>query len=220
MAKRLFDLFVSSAGILLLALPCAVIAMAVKLSSPGPVFHRQRRVGQGGKLFWFLKFRTMRVNEGGAQITVEGDKRITWVGAVLRRTKMDELPQLWSIWRGDMSIIGPRPEVERFVQQYNGEQRAILKYRPGLASVAQLIYPHEAEMLHGFANPEEVYVRELMPRKIAADLDYERRRTFWSDLQLIGEIVLLILGKSYRRDESFRLTAPGTTAQENSAVRR
>jgi lipopolysaccharide/colanic/teichoic acid biosynthesis glycosyltransferase len=198
--KRLFDVLFSLVGLSLLAVPFAVIGLAIKLSSRGPVFFRQRRIGRGSKPFWLYKFRTMYVGEGGSLVTVQGDPRITPAGRVLRRWKLDELPQLWNVLKGDMSVIGPRPEVERYVCYYTPEQRRLLGQTPGLAGLSQLVYPGEAEMLRHCANPEEFYIRELMPKKIAVDLQYETSRTFRSDLRLLFEMVLLILGRSYRVD--------------------
>ena len=139
--KRSFDILVSLCGLSLLALPFALIALATKLSSRGPVFYRHLRIGRGGKPFWFYKFRTMYVNEGGSLLTVGGDPRITPVGRVLRRWKLDELPQLWNVLTGEMSVIGPRPEVERYVAHYTPEQRRLLEQTPGLAGLSQLVYP-------------------------------------------------------------------------------
>jgi lipopolysaccharide/colanic/teichoic acid biosynthesis glycosyltransferase len=203
--KRLFDIAISLAGLSLLAVPFAIIALAIKVSSRGTVFYRQKRMGRGGRPFWLYKFRSMRNAEGGAQVTVDGDPRITAVGRVLRRWKLDELPQLYNILRGDMSVIGPRPEVERFVQRYTREQRLVLEQNPGLAGLAQLVYPHEADLLRGCDDPEEAYARYLLPRKLAVDLEYGERRTFWSDMRLLGELALLVLGKSYRTDRNFRI---------------
>jgi lipopolysaccharide/colanic/teichoic acid biosynthesis glycosyltransferase len=206
MRKRLFDIVGSAICLALLAFPFTIIAVAIKLSSPGPVFYRQQRVGRGGRLFCLYKFRTMHVDARGPSITVEGDPRITRIGHVLRRYKIDELPQLWNILCGDMSIVGPRPEVERLVQHYSPDQQRILQQTPGLASLSQLVYPYEADILRGHPDPEAVYIRHLMPRKIAADLHYEDIRTFWSDMRLLGEIALLsFMGKSYRADHTFHI---------------
>jgi lipopolysaccharide/colanic/teichoic acid biosynthesis glycosyltransferase len=210
--KRSFDILVSLVGLSLLAIPFAVIGPAIKLSSRGPVFFRQQRIGRGGKPFWLYKFRTMYVAEGGSLLTVKGDPRITPVGRLLRRLKLDELPQLWNMLIGEMSVIGPRPEVERYVAHYTPEQRRLLEQTPGLASLSQLVYPHEADMLQNCPNPEEIYVQELMPKKIAVDLEYEARRTFWSDLQLLSEMVLLILGRSYRVDRDFCVPSQKSTS--------
>ena len=206
MKKRLFDIVASVVGLALLAPLFLIIALAIKCSASGPVFYRQQRIGRGGRPFWLYKFRTMSIAAGGSLITVEGDPRITPVGRALRRWKLDELPQLLNILRGEMSVVGPRPEVERFVRYYTPEQRRLLKQAPGLAGLSQLVYPHEADILRGYPNPEEVYVQQLMPRKLAVDLQYERVRTFWSDLRLLVEIALLILGKSYRIDRDFRIS--------------
>lgn len=204
--KRSFDIVVSASGLVLLAFPFAVIALAIKLSSTGPVFYRQQRIGRGEQPFCLYKFRTMRVRGDGPLITVEGDPRITPVGRALRRWKLDELPQLWNVLHGDMSIIGPRPEVEQLVRYYTLEQRRLLEQTPGLAGLSALVYPHEAYVLQGYPNPEEVYRQHLMPKKLTVDLEYERHRTFWSDLLLLAEIILLsLLGKSYRKDRNFSI---------------
>ena len=201
--KRLFDILFSLVGLSLLALPFAVIVPVIKLSSRGPVFYRQQRIGRGGNPFWLYKFRTMYVGEGGSLVTVRGDPRITPVGGILRRWKLDELPQLWNVLVGEMSVIGPRPEVERYVSHYTPEQRRLLAQTPGLAGLSQLVYPTEADMLRHCVNPEEFYIRQLMPKRLAVDLQYQTSRTFWSDLKLLLEMVLLILGRSYRMDRDF-----------------
>jgi lipopolysaccharide/colanic/teichoic acid biosynthesis glycosyltransferase len=215
MGKRTFDIFVSMIGLLLLALPLALIAVAIKITDGRPVFYRQLRIGRGARPFWLYKFRTMRSLENGPVITAEGDSRVTAIGQVLRRWKLDELPQLLNVLRGDMSVVGPRPEAERLVRYYTAEQRKVLEQTPGLASMAQLVYPHEAALLRGCSNPEEVYTRDLMPRKLAVDIEYERTRTFVSDLKLLAELVLLIsIGKSGRID---RNVAIGSSGQRSEA---
>ena len=211
--KRSFDVLFALAGLSLLAFPFTIIGLAIKLSSRGPVFFRQERIGRGGKPFWFYKFRTMYVGESGPLITAGGDPRITPIGQLLRRWKLDELPQLCNILFGKMSVIGPRPEVERYVCHYTAEQRRLLEQTPGLASLSQLVYPHESEILRNYPNPETIYVQELMPRKLAVDLDYESYRTFWSDLRLLAEIALLVAGKSYRVDTDFFPASPKTNSQ-------
>ena len=200
MGRRVFDIVAAGAALALLSVPLALVAVAVKLSSPGPLLFRQERIGRGGRSFRLYKFRTMRDGASGGQVTVAGDARVTAVGALLRRLKLDEVPQLINIIAGDMSIIGPRPEVARFVRQYTDRESPILQFTPGLASRAQLVYPHEGELLSRAADPERMYVAELMPRKIAVDLAYERHRSWWSDLVLAGEILLLVAGKSFRID--------------------
>jgi lipopolysaccharide/colanic/teichoic acid biosynthesis glycosyltransferase len=179
--------------------------VAVKLALGGPVIYRQVRVGRHGRPFCLYKLRTMSDSPGGPQVTRVGDVRIGRLGRLLRRLKLDEVPQLWNVLRGDMSVIGPRPEVPRFVARYTDTERAILAVRPGLASLAQLVYPHEAALLSGHGDPEEAYVRYLMPLKIQVDLQYERARTIWSDLRLIAELSLLVTGKSFRVDRVLRI---------------
>jgi lipopolysaccharide/colanic/teichoic acid biosynthesis glycosyltransferase len=197
MLNRVFDIIVSSIALYVLAVPLALLALTIGIVDGGPVFYRQVRIGRNGKPFWFYKFRTMKVSAGGSLVTSEGDPRVTRIGRILRRWKLDELPQLWNILRGDMGIVGPRPEAERLVRQYTPEQQRILEITPGLAGMSQLVYPHEAELLRRYADSEEFYVRELMPRKIAVDLEYERTRTFLTDLGLLLKLLLLIvLGKS------------------------
>ncbi len=211
MAKRLFDIVSSAMGLLLTGLPMVLITIAIKLLDPGPVLYRQRRIGRGGQPFWLYKFRTMKVCESGPVVTIEGDPRVTPIGRFLRRWKLDELPQLWNVLRGEMSVVGPRPEIQRFVDLYTQEQRRLLQQNPGLASLSQLVYPHEADLLRQNPDPECIYVQQLMPRKIALDVQYGENRTFWSDLRLIAEVVLLIAGASFRRDRDFRINSPEKT---------
>jgi lipopolysaccharide/colanic/teichoic acid biosynthesis glycosyltransferase len=201
MLNRVFDILVSLISICMLAVPLALLALTIGILEGGPVFYRQLRIGRNGKPFWFYKFRTMKVSVGGSLVTTDGDPRVTRLGQVLRRWKLDELPQLWNILRGDMGIVGPRPEAERLVRKYTVEQQRILEITPGLAGMSQLVYPHEAELLRRYADPEEFYVKELMPRKIAVDLEYQRTRTFLTDLGLLGKLLLLIVfGKSRHTD--------------------
>jgi lipopolysaccharide/colanic/teichoic acid biosynthesis glycosyltransferase len=215
MAKRLLDIVVSSVILASLALPLVLLAFAIKLVMGGPVLYRQLRIGRGGRAFWLYKLRTMRASDRGSVITTAEDPRITPLGRLLRRWKLDEIPQFWNILRGDMSLIGPRPEAERLVHYYTPEQRRLLEQTPGLASMSQLVYPHESELLRGHSNPEELYLQQLMPRKLAVDLDYERRRNFFSDLRLLMELVLLVaLGKSHRIDDTLR-SSPGEKITSN-----
>ncbi|HXH25797.1 MAG TPA: sugar transferase [Vicinamibacterales bacterium] len=198
-ARRLFDVTAAASGLVLAALPLALAALAVRLAIGRPVIYRQVRVGRFGAPFLLYKLRTMS-GAGGPLVTTDGDARVGRIGRILRRSKLDEVPQLWNVLKGEMSIIGPRPEVPRFVAHYTRAERAILDVTPGLASLAQLVYPHEAALLRDRADPEDAYVRELMPLKIQVDLDYERRRTVWSDCRLLLEVALLVLGKSFRID--------------------
>ncbi|MGO9648142.1 MAG: sugar transferase [Terriglobales bacterium] len=185
--KRILDV-VFSALALILVLPFLVlIAVAVKLSSPGPVLFRQERVGKGGVGFEILKFRSMRANAEakGSQITGAWDKRVTRVGSVLRRTKLDELPQFWNVLRGDMSLVGPRPEVPNYVAMYTPEERAVLSIRPGITDPASILHRHEEKLLGQQLDPEQFYVKHLMPRKLAMNLMYLSNMSFAGDVRLI-----------------------------------
>jgi lipopolysaccharide/colanic/teichoic acid biosynthesis glycosyltransferase len=208
MIRRMLDLVLSAGALAALSVPLALAALAIKLSSRGPVLYRQQRIGRGGRPFVLYKLRTMRDGAGGGQVTVAQDARVTGVGRLLRRLKLDEVPQLFNVLAGQMSIIGPRPEVARFVRHYSADERRILEYTPGLASRAQLVYPHESLWLSVSDAPEQIYVTQLMPKKIAVDLAYEARRTIWTDLALMGEILLLVAGKSYRVDRMAWGSAP------------
>ena len=183
--SRLFDVVAAAAGLVGLSPLFTLLALAVKLSSPGPVFHRGRRVGKAGVLFDLYKFRSMRVGETtGPGITRTDDPRVTAVGRVLRRWKLDELPQLINVLRGEMSIVGPRPEAPRYVEIYDAEQRRILSVRPGITSPASLLFRSEEQHLVGH-DWERTYMERVMPEKLRVDLDYLARRTFRSDLAVI-----------------------------------
>jgi len=187
MAKRAFDLFWSILGLVVLA-PLLVLAAAlVKLEDHGPVFFRQVRIGRGGLPFRIWKFRTMVVDaeRQGRAITVGRDPRITRIGAWLRDTKLDELPQLLNVVAGDMSLVGPRPEVPRYVELYSDAQRAILALRPGITDLASIKYRHESELLATAENPDETYVRVLLPDKLRINLAYAARADVWSDFLVI-----------------------------------
>lgn len=185
-ARRLFDVGAAGVGLAVLAPVLLITAAAIKLHDGGRVFYRAQRVGKGGELFELYKFRTMvhEADRQGPGITSSGDSRITPVGRVLRRTKLDELPQLINVLRGDMTLVGPRPEDPRYVALYTPTQRQILEVRPGITSAASLAYRHEEQMLSG-PDWEEVYRRRVMPEKLSIDLEYISRRTFWSDVMLI-----------------------------------
>lgn len=186
MAKRAFDLLLSALGLLLLAPVLLLIALWVKLDSPGPVFFRQERVGRFGRPFFIHKFRTMRVDNAGLQITVGVDPRITRAGHFLRAAKLDELPQLWDVLRGAMSLVGPRPEVPRYVALYPPKLREIvLSVRPGITDPASLSFRNESELLAAAADPEREYVEVVMPTKLRLAAAYVRRATLRTDLRVI-----------------------------------
>lgn len=186
-SKRLFDLAASATGLVLLSPLLLLIAGAIKLGDGGPIVFRQTRVGRDGQLFAILKFRTMVVNAErlGAQLTVGNDARITRVGRLLRRTKLDELPQLLNVLRGEMSLVGPRPEVPRYVAMYTAEQRRVLALLPGITDPASAEFVDESSLLAGVDDPERYYVEELMPRKLRINLEYADRATLRNDLATI-----------------------------------
>lgn len=186
MIKRLFDLTASVIGILLLAPVYLVIALLIRLTSAGPIFYYARRVGQGGKHFTLYKFRTMVVNadQQGPGITRARDPRITKVGRFLRHTKLDELPQLFNIIRGDMSFVGPRPEDPRYVALYTPEQQKVLAVKPGITSLASVQYRHEEELLSG-DNWEDQYIHDVLIKKLQIDLEYIGRASLLTDLKII-----------------------------------
>jgi lipopolysaccharide/colanic/teichoic acid biosynthesis glycosyltransferase len=204
--KRAFDLLVLLA-ILPLALPAALlIGIAVFLDSPGPVFYRARRIGSGGKPFEMLKFRTMRIGVAGRSLAGAGDTRITPVGHFLRRARLDELPQLWNVLRGEMSMVGPRPELEEFVALHAEDYREILSVPPGITGPTQLRYAGvEAGLLGMHADPEAFYRDSLLPDKVALDLAYARshslRRDFVALCQTLA-LPLILLRQRSRKDES------------------
>jgi lipopolysaccharide/colanic/teichoic acid biosynthesis glycosyltransferase len=201
MAKRLFDLLLSGLGLVLLAPLLLGIALWVKLDSRGPVLFRQQRVGRFGRPFMIHKFRTMTVDAParGPQITVGADPRITRAGQVLRRTKLDELPQLWDVLRGAMSLVGPRPEVPKYVALYPQEMRQLLlSVRPGITDLASLQYRDESAVLAAAADPERAYVDQVLPAKLAISARYVREATLIGDLRLIWATLAALVSRSRR----------------------
>lgn len=187
--KRAFDVTFSLIGILLLAPFAVLVALAIKLSDRGPIYYRQRRVGLHGKIFEILKFRTMVVGaeKMGPSVTQDEDPRITRVGRFLRKTKLDELPQLWNVLNGTMSFVGPRPEVPRYVDRYTPEQRQLLDYKPGITDLATLVFRDEEALLRGAEDVEEFYVNHCIPRKFHLNLQYARRANLIEDVLIIAE---------------------------------
>ncbi|MFQ5568407.1 MAG: sugar transferase [Rhodothermales bacterium] len=184
--KRLFDVLASAAGLILLSPLIVAVAVAVKLYDRGPVLYKSLRIGKGGRRFHLFKFRTMVVDADrqGPGITTARDPRVTPVGRFLRRYKLDELPQLIHVLKGEMSFVGPRPEDPRYVARYTPDQRRVLAARPGITGIASLAYRREEELLVG-PDWERLYCEEILPAKLALELDYLSRRTFWSDIGLI-----------------------------------
>ena len=197
-ARRVLDLVVAIPAVIVLLPVFVVVAVWIKLDSRGPVFFLQERVGLGGRSFRIFKFRTMVTDaeQRGTQITIGRDPRITPSGHFLRKYRLDELPQLFNVLKGEMSIVGPRPEVPRYVAFYNDEQRQILNFRPGLTSPATIEFSNESEVLSQNADPadpEAYYRTELMPAKIAIDLHYSLCATVWSDCAVIARTLVRLL---------------------------
>ena len=186
MAKRAFDLFFSLLGLILLSPVILAASIGIKLSSPGPVFFRQERVGMRFKIFRIYKFRTMSDDAvSDPPITVYGDPRVTRFGRFLRRTKLDELPQLINVFRGDMSLVGPRPEVPYYVGMFRSDYEEILHVRPGITDEASIEFRHEDAVLAAAANPQELYVKEVLPRKIELAKKYVGNGRLRDDLSII-----------------------------------
>lgn len=189
--KRGFDVLVSAIG-LLATLPLGlVISAVIWLSDRGPVFYRQRRVGFRGQHFYILKFRSMVPNADrfGPSVTKGRDPRVTRIGRLLRKSKLDELPQLWNVLVGEMSFVGPRPEVPRFVDRYTREQRALLEMRPGITDLATLLFRNEESLLAGAADVEAFYVDHCIPRKFELNMRYARQASLWRDCLIIAATV-------------------------------
>ncbi len=193
--KRVFDFIASLLGLIVLSPLFLVVAILIKLDDGGSVFFRQTRVGQYGKPFKIYKFRTMVENAEklGAQITKGDDPRITKVGRFLRKYKLDELPQLINVLKGEMSLVGPRPEVPKFVKLFEEDYKEILQVKPGITDYASLEFKDENELLKGAENPEEIYIREILPKKIEYYKRYLKEISFTTDLKLIFKTIWGIL---------------------------
>src|SRR5262245_49346889 len=198
LAKRIFDIVASIVGLLLLVPLLTVVALLIKLDSPGPVFFRQERIGRGGRPFLIYKFRTMLQDAlgRGSLITFGVDPRITRIGGLLRKTKIDELPQLINVLRGEMSLVGPRPEVREYVEHFPQDYDEILQVSPGITDLASLKYRDEAALLGQSDDPEQEYLRKVLPDKITLAKAYVRRSSFFFDLSLIVKTLMRLLGQS------------------------
>jgi lipopolysaccharide/colanic/teichoic acid biosynthesis glycosyltransferase len=193
--KRIFDLVFAGAGLIVLAPLLAAIALAIKLTSRGPVFYRGERVGLNGKIFRMFKFRTMVINaeQIGGSSTPDDDPRLTRVGKFLRRYKLDELPQFINVVVGDMSLVGPRPQVEWVVERYTPEERLVLTVRPGITDYASVKFHNEGEILRGSANPDEDYFRLIHPMKMQLSIEYVKNASVFTDVKIILRTLLAIL---------------------------
>lgn len=197
MLKRGFDIVMSVVGLLCLSPLFALIAVWIVLDSRGGVFYKQQRVGLNNRDFALYKFRSMRPQaDKGSLITIGGrDPRITRSGYYIRKFKLDELPQLINVLKGDMSIVGPRPEVRRYVDMYTAEQMQVLVVRPGITDLASIKYRNENELLETVSDPEEYYVKTIMPDKLAINLQYVQQQSFVSDLGIILRTLFAVVSE-------------------------
>ncbi|MBV7539621.1 sugar transferase [Acidovorax sp. sic0104] len=203
MPKRLFDMVFSALALVLLAPLLVAVAVWVRLDSPGDILFRQARVGRAGQSFRIYKFRTMRpgADAAGPAITVGADERITRAGQWLRRTKLDELPQFINVLVGDMSIVGPRPEVPRYVALYPADLRdTVLSVRPGITDLASIEFRDESTLLGRSSDPERTYVEQILPVKLRYAADYAGAHTFWGDLKIVARTAAALWGSTPRGD--------------------
>lgn len=190
MIKFLFDRIAALCGLVVLSPVLLVVAILIKIKMPGgPVIFKQKRVGRNGKLFTMCKFRSMTVAHSGSSISVAGESRITPLGAVLRKYKFDELPELWNVLIGDMSFVGPRPDVPGYADNLVGEDRLVLKLRPGITGPASLKYANEEEILAQVPNPQQYNDEVIFPDKVKINLYYYQNHTFFGDIKLIFQTI-------------------------------
>jgi len=185
--KRIFDIFFSGLGLIISFPLCIIISLIVKLTSQGKVFFRQTRVGFNRKEFILIKFRTMhaRQDKEGLFVTARNDDRITVIGKILRRSKLDELPELWNVFKGDMSLVGPRPEVPTFVETYKAEWEPVFSVRPGITDLATLQFRDEENVLRFAEDKNKVYLEIVIPLKMKLSLEYVEKRSFWFDVKIL-----------------------------------
>ncbi len=188
-AKTLFDILLSAAVLLALAPLVAFIAAGVLVDSGRPVLFTQERVGRGFRRFRIYKFRTMVNGSGGSRITVAGDRRVTRFGRILRAAKLDELPQLWNVLKGEMSLVGPRPELPEYVERFRGRYERILTVRPGITDLASVRFRSEEKCLAGSHDPLRAYAEEILPAKLDLAEEYLERRSLWLDLSILARTV-------------------------------
>lgn len=195
--KRFFDIVLSLIGLLILAIPMVIIALIIKLGDGGSVFFKQERVGRDHQVFNILKFRTMVEDapEKGGQITIGQDKRITKVGGFLRKYKLDELPQLINVFVGHMSLVGPRPEVPKYVRLYDKTQSQVLLVRPGITDLASISYRSESDILAQAEDPERAYIEEIMPEKLRLNIEYINKMSLLYDLRLIFRTLKVVVAE-------------------------
>lgn len=215
--KRVFDIFVSSLMLIVLSPLFLVLAIAIKIDSKGPVFYRQERVTQYGKHFRIFKFRSMVVNaDKGSQVTVDHDSRITRMGRLIRKCRLDEVCQLIDIFRGTMTFVGTRPEVPKYVSEYAPEMMATLLLPAGVTSLASIYYKDEAELLNGAEDTDKVYIEKILPAKMYYNLKAIEKFGFWRDVKTMFMTVFAVLGKEYKVD--YVEPTSETTAVESEAA--
>jgi lipopolysaccharide/colanic/teichoic acid biosynthesis glycosyltransferase len=204
--KRALDILSATAGLILLSPVLGLVACCIKLNSRGPVLYRQLRVGKDGRPFQIMKFRSMvmQASKTDLGITIDGDPRVTAIGKVLRRYKVDELPQLWNVICGDMSLVGPRPELPVYVAEYTLDQYTVLSARPGITDPASLAYRHEEKILADQSDPEQFYRTQILPDKLARNMAYLQKITLRDDLRIILKTVsssFLLSGNTQARSK-------------------
>ncbi|MGD2143438.1 MAG: sugar transferase [Anaerolineae bacterium] len=195
MLKRSFDIVIALLGLLVFSPLFLVVSILVKLDSAGPIFYRAPRIGMGGRAFRMFKFRTMvdNADKVGPAITVDKDPRLTEIGAPLRKSRLDEIPQLINVLRGDMSMVGPRPEAPCYVERYSPEQRQVLKVKPGMTGPAQIAFRHEEEALSNPQTVDDEYMNVILPPKLARDLKYIEQQSLGLDLKLLFQTARALL---------------------------
>lgn len=199
--KRIFDIFVSALMLVVLSPLFLILAIAIKIDSKGPVFYRQERVTQYGKHFKIFKFRSMVVDaDKGSQVTVDQDSRITRMGRLIRKCRLDEVSQLIDVFRGTMTFVGTRPEVPKYVEQYSPEMTATLLLPAGVTSIASIYYKDEAELLNGAEDTDKVYIEKILPAKMYYNLKAIEKFGFWRDIKTMFMTVFAVLGKEYKGD--------------------
>ena len=195
--KRLFDIAASIFGLILTFPVFLIVFLLIKINMPGPVFFKQNRVGRHGKLFRMIKFRSMKMNHGGSSISVRGENRITPLGAKLRKYKIDEFPEFWNILKGDMSFVGPRPDVPGYADKLTGGDRLLLTIRPGLTGAASLKYSNEEELLALQNDPVKYNDMVLYPDKVRIEINYIKHWSFWLDIKII---IFTLIGKKLKEE--------------------
>ena len=199
--KRVFDLIISIIALIVLSPVYLILAIAIKIDSPGPVFYRQERVTQYGKRFRIHKFRTMVQNaDKGSQVTVNNDSRITRVGKIIRDSRLDEIAQLLDVIQGTVTLVGVRPESPKFVAAYNDEMMATLLLPAGVTSLASIYYKDEAKLLDGVEDTDKVYIEKILPGKMYYNLKGIEQFSFWGDIKIMFMTVFAVLGKEYKGD--------------------